>query len=108
MKEVIRKHVQDELVCLGENRDSVKELGEMIKRGEYTPTREYLTLLKRVVKIQGVINGTNEDIKKLYVLRYKKRLSWVAVALALNVSEGTAKRYNHKLIELIAIRLGWM
>jgi len=108
MKEVIRKHVQYELTCLGENRNSVKEINQMIKEGEYTPTREYLSMLKRVVKIQAALLGCDGELKQVFVLRYKKGMSWVAIAFAMNVSEATVKRYNHKLLEAVAMSLGWI
>lgn len=108
MKEVVRKHVQDELSCLSQNREAINEIGELIRKKEYTPTREYLALLKRVVRVQTAIENCNSDIKRLYVLRYKKDLSWVAVSLAMNVSEITAKRYNRHLIEEVAKQLGWI
>ena len=73
MKEVIRKHVQYELSCLGENRSAVKEINQMIKEGEYTPTREYLSMLKRVVKIQSALLGCDGELKQVFVLRYKNK-----------------------------------
>lgn len=108
MKDFIRKHVQDELICLSQNKSSVREMGEMIKCGEYTPTREYLALLRRVVKVQAAINSCSNDLKHVYVYRYKKGMSWVAVSFAMNVSEVTVKRYNAKLIETVAKALGWI
>lgn len=108
MKEVVRKHVQDEIICLSENRAAVKEIGEMIKKGEYTPTREYLSLLRRVIKIQSAISSLDGELKKIYVFRYKRDMSWVAVAFAMNVSEVTVKRYNRRLLEAVAMSLGWI
>lgn len=107
MKECVRKHVEDELINLKSNKCHIEEIGEMIKEGVCERSREYLVLYKRVARVQFAIMFCQQELSEIYKNRYLKKMSWVAIAFKMNVSEATVKRYNRKLLEVVAKSLGW-
>lgn len=108
MKDFVRKHVEDELYCLHENKAEVREIADMIREEKCTASREYLVLFKRLSKIQRAINSSRDEEKEVYLYRYRRKMSWVAISFKMNVSEATVKRYNRKLLEDVASSLGWV
>lgn len=81
-----------------------EELAEQLDAGGVWGKLEAVAVQVHVLeadreKIQDCMNAINGEYTRLIFYRYRKKYSWVKIAVKLGIAERTAKRWNNRALD---------